>query len=42
MFRYQVKCLDALRERLGTLDGEGRERVRAALAGTGGWEILTG
>ena len=42
VFRYQVKCLDALRERLGTLDGEGRERVRAALAGTGGWEILTG
>ena len=40
VFRYQVKCLAVLRRRLGELDGEARRRVRRALEGTGGWEVL--
>ena len=41
VFRYQVKCLHTLRRRLSGLEGEARERVRDALAGTHGWEALS-
>ena len=40
VFRYQVKCLAELRRRLDGLEDEARERVRRALEGTGGWEVL--
>ena len=41
-FRYQVKCLEELRRRAAALESEVRDRVRRALDGTRGWEVLSG
>ena len=40
VFRYQVKCLDRLRDQLAGLDGEPLERTRAVLEDTGCWTFL--
>ncbi len=39
-FKYQVKCLQQLREKFGMLDGEHRAALRPVLERTGCWEYL--
>jgi len=41
-FRYQVKCLNWLREAYAGLKGEGKERTDAVLKDTGCFEPLQG
>jgi hypothetical protein len=39
-FKYQVKCLDFLREKFAALNAEHRTALRPALERTGCWEHL--
>jgi hypothetical protein len=40
-FKYQVKCLQQLRDKFSALDADGRATLRPVLERTGCWQHLT-